>query len=324
MAWKFYEDDGITEDCYLEAFLPNVDFIDGNILVMRINRNSKKFSKDFKFEVEAYDSMKPLGENLVFSDAIKDISELDGVLDELRFTIHKDFIYPTEEELEQLLSYELPQDTETSNEVVKTSDEESEKFAWEVVNDYIHPDCSSTYNGMVPQLVGRNLENPLEEVRLYLDPSQLDELEDNKSAFILEIANGIDDIEFLTGFSSFADALESVAEWQETQNSEHNLVENFVRPDNRARLDFFRRNEELLKHLEEEKAKMEISSYDNFFIYTDNDEVLTVHDTLKKIEDNQDMDYIVDNMIIKFFNSEEKAKEKAEELKLKNYTVETY
>jgi len=179
MSWKFYEDDGVTEDCYLEAFLPNVSIIDGNPVVMRIKRNSKKFSDKFKFEIEAFDGMAPIGEGLLFSDSIKDISELDEVLDELRFTIHKDFIYPSEEELKQLIFYELPQDIETSD-------------------------------------------------------------------------------------------------------------------------------------------------YNNFFIYTEDDEVVTIYDTLRKIEDAIDMDYVVENMILQFFTSKEEAEKKAKELGLIGYTVETY
>ena len=126
----------------------------------------------------------------------------------------------------------------------------SDNFSWAVINDYIHPFVDTTYNNLVPQLTGKNLLNPIEEVRIYINPSLLDNLEDNTCPFVLEITNGIEDTEFLTGFSSFADILSSLREWHSEESTEHVLLTVYESPSKEVKEEFYARNSELLKSLE--------------------------------------------------------------------------
>ena len=122
-------------------------------------------------------------------------------------------------------------------------------FSWAVINDYIHPFVDTTYNNLVPQLTGKNLLNPIEEVRIYINPSLLDNLEDNTCPFVLEITNGIEDSEFLTGFSSFADILYSLDEWHKEENTEHVLLTIYENPSKEIKDEFYARNTLLLESL---------------------------------------------------------------------------
>jgi len=128
---------------------------------------------------------------------------------------------------------------------IETSAEEKDKFAWVVKSDYINPEITTSHQDMVPCLIGRNLEKPEQEIRIYIVPDILseDEKSEAKTDFVLEIANGIDDTEILTAFDNFSDILESLDEWHENQNSEHNLVENYVHCPKKVLKEFFKRNE---------------------------------------------------------------------------------
>ena len=219
-----------------------------------IEHPSEEDIKKLTFEEEIEDSAKDDSYKIA-SMLLRELALNKGYTNIYEFIDNEPNLYEKyKDELEAIVE-ENNEDWESISRALKqmtgieTSAEEKDKFAWEVKSDYINPDIISSYQGLVPQLIGKNLEAPEQEIRIYIVPDILSEDEKDKTDFVLEVANGIDDIEFLTAFDNFSDILESLDDWHENQNTEHNLVENYEHCPKDVLKEFFKRNEEFRRSL---------------------------------------------------------------------------